>query len=141
VSIWVCDISELVPWDVLAWNMIGLMALRNVGVDCLYMLLLLPRSLNILIRNMYIMNLMYTLSTEFVLAQVRGNNHWRTSRVRLKILNDRTLGGCCFFSVLLYIFSICQKGSICSCLTSWERQTRRNYLQYLFKQKPALLRS
>ena len=65
--------------------------------------LLLPRSLNILIRNMYIMNLMYTLSTEFVLAQVRGNNHWRTSRVRLKILNDRTLSGCCFFLVLLYI--------------------------------------
>jgi uncharacterized membrane protein (GlpM family) len=24
-------------WDVLAWNMIALMALRNVGVDCLYM--------------------------------------------------------------------------------------------------------
>jgi hypothetical protein len=33
----------------------------------------------------------YTLSTEFVLAQVRGNNHWRTSQVRLEILNDRTL--------------------------------------------------
>jgi hypothetical protein len=33
----------------------------------------------------------YTLSTEFVLVQVRGNNHWRTSQVRLEILNDRTL--------------------------------------------------
>jgi hypothetical protein len=33
----------------------------------------------------------YTSSTEFVLAQVRGNNHWRTSQVRLEILNDRTL--------------------------------------------------
>ena len=33
----------------------------------------------------------YTLSTEFVLAQVRGNNHWRTSQVRLEILNYRTL--------------------------------------------------
>ena len=33
----------------------------------------------------------HTLSTEFVLAQVRGNNHWRTSQVRLEILNDRTL--------------------------------------------------
>jgi hypothetical protein len=56
---------------------------------------LLPRSLNILFRNLYFMNLIvktkYTLSTEFVLAQVRGNNHWRTSQVRLEILNDRTL--------------------------------------------------
>jgi hypothetical protein len=33
----------------------------------------------------------YTLSTEFVLAQVRGNNHCRTSQVRLEILNDHTL--------------------------------------------------
>jgi hypothetical protein len=33
----------------------------------------------------------YTSSTEFVLAQVRGNNHWCTSQVRLKILNYRTL--------------------------------------------------
>jgi hypothetical protein len=56
---------------------------------------LLPRSLNILFRNLYFMNLIlktkYTLTTEFVLAQVRGNNHWRTSQVRLEILNDRTL--------------------------------------------------
>jgi hypothetical protein len=56
---------------------------------------LLPRSLNILFRNLYFMNLIvktkYTLSIEFVLAQVRGNNHWRTSQVRLEILNDRTL--------------------------------------------------
>jgi hypothetical protein len=56
---------------------------------------LLPRSLNILFRNLYFMNLIlktnYTLSTVFVLAQVRGNNHWRTSQVRLEILNDRTL--------------------------------------------------
>ena len=75
-------------------------ALRNVGVECLYIaigLLFLPRSLNILFRNLYIMNLIlmtkYTLSTEFVLALVRGNNHWhwRTSQVRLKILNYRTL--------------------------------------------------
>jgi hypothetical protein len=64
---------------------------------------LLPRSLNILFRNLYFMNLIlktkYTLSTVFVLAQVRGNNHWRTSQVRLEILNDRTLffwgGFCC----------------------------------------------
>ena len=33
----------------------------------------------------------YSLSTEFVSAQVRGNNHWRTSQVRLNILNYRTL--------------------------------------------------
>jgi hypothetical protein len=56
---------------------------------------LLPRSLNILFRNLHFMNLIlktkYTLSTEFVLAQVRGNNHWRTSQTRLEILNDRTL--------------------------------------------------
>jgi hypothetical protein len=65
---------------------------------------LLPRSLNILFRNLYFMNLIsktkYTLRTEFVLAQVRGNNHWRTSQVRLEILNDRTLNflecQCCF---------------------------------------------
>jgi hypothetical protein len=46
--------------------MVGLMALRNVGVDlsininCLYIaivLLFLPRSLNILFRNLYFMNL------------------------------------------------------------------------------------
>jgi hypothetical protein len=58
-------------------------------------ILFLPRSLNILFRNLYFMNLIlmtkYTLSTEFVPAQVRGNNHWRTSQVRLKILNYRTL--------------------------------------------------
>jgi hypothetical protein len=56
-------------------------------------LLFLP--LNILFRNMYFTNLIlktkYTLSIEFVSAQVRGNNHWRTSQVRLKILNYRTL--------------------------------------------------
>jgi hypothetical protein len=42
-------------------------------------LLFLPRSLHILFRNLYFMKLIlktkYTLSTEFVLAQVRGNNH------------------------------------------------------------------
>ena len=45
------------------------MAQRNVGVDCLYIaivLLFLPRSLNILFRNLYFMNLIlrtkYTLS-------------------------------------------------------------------------------
>ena len=58
-------------------------------------ILFLPRSLNILFRNLYFMSLIlktkYTLSIEFVLAQVRSNNHWRTSRVRLEILNDRTL--------------------------------------------------
>ena len=41
--------------------------------------LFLPRGLNVLFRNLYLMNLIlktkYTLSTEFVLAQVRGNNH------------------------------------------------------------------
>ena len=56
-------------------------------------LLLLTRSLNVLFRNLYFMNLIlmtkYTLSTEF--AQARGNNHWRTSQVRLKILNYRSL--------------------------------------------------
>ena len=49
-------------WDVLAWNMIGLMALRNVGVDCLHIaivLLFLPRSLNIVFRNLYFMSLIY----------------------------------------------------------------------------------
>ena len=80
--------------------MIRLMALRNVGVDCLFVyatvLLFLPRSLNILFRNLDFMNLIlktkYTLSTEFVLAQVRVNKRWRrTSQVRLKILNYRTL--------------------------------------------------
>ena len=57
--------------------------------------LFLPRSLNILFRNQYFMNLIlmnkYTLSTEFVPAQVRGNNHWCTSQVRLKIVNYRSL--------------------------------------------------
>ena len=85
--------------EILALNMIGLMALRNVGVDCLYMQLcffFLPRSLNVLFRNLYFMNLILKtkyirMSIEFLLAQVRGNNHWRTSRVRLKILNYRTL--------------------------------------------------
>ena len=36
----------------------------------------------------------YTLSLKFVLAQVRGNNHWSrvpVSQVQLKILNYRTL--------------------------------------------------
>ena len=33
----------------------------------------------------------YTLSLKFVPAQVRGNNHWSTSQVQLKILNYRTL--------------------------------------------------
>ena len=57
------------------------------------MFLFLPRSLNILFRNQYFMNLIlmtkYTLSTEFV--QVCGNNHWRISQVRLKKSNYRTL--------------------------------------------------
>jgi hypothetical protein len=57
-----------------------------------FVLLVLTRSLNILFRNLYFMNFIlmtkYTLSM-FVLVQVRGN-HWRTSRVRIKILNDRT---------------------------------------------------
>ena len=51
---------------------------------CVIVLLFLPRSLNVLFRNLYFINLIlmtnYTLSTEFVLAQVRGNNHWRTGR-------------------------------------------------------------
>jgi hypothetical protein len=55
--------------------------------------LFLPRSLNILFRNLYFMNLILmtksTLSTQFV--QVHGNNHWRISQVRLKKLNYRTL--------------------------------------------------
>jgi hypothetical protein len=49
-------------------------------------LLFLPRSLDILFRNLYFMNLIlmtnYTLSTEFVPAQVRGNNHWRTNQIQ-----------------------------------------------------------
>jgi hypothetical protein len=48
--------------------------------------LFLPRSLNILFRNLYFMNLILmtksTLSTQFV--QVRGNSHWRISQVRQK---------------------------------------------------------
>ena len=80
--------------------MIRLMALRNVGVDCLYIaivLLFLPRSLNVLFQKPVLYKpyfndyYKYTLSlrTKFVLAQVRGNNRWRTSQVglRLKILN------------------------------------------------------
>jgi hypothetical protein len=55
----------------------------------------LPRSLNRLFRNLYFMSLIlktnYTLSNEFVSAQVHGNNHWRTSQVRLKILNYHSL--------------------------------------------------
>jgi hypothetical protein len=53
-------------------------------------------SLIMLFRNLYFMNFIlmtkYSLSTEFVLAQVRDNNHWRTSQVRLEIVNYRTLG-------------------------------------------------
>jgi hypothetical protein len=45
-------------------------------------------------RNLYIMYFIlktkYTLSLKFVPAQVRGNNQWSTSRVRLKKLNYRT---------------------------------------------------
>ena len=57
--------------------------------------LFLPRNLIVRFRNLFFMNLIlktkYTLSTQFVLAHVRGNNHWRTSQVRLEILNYRTL--------------------------------------------------
>jgi hypothetical protein len=60
-----------------------------------FVLLVLTHSLNILFRNLYFMNFIlmtkYTLSIEFVLVQVRGNNHWRTSPARIKILNYRTL--------------------------------------------------
>ena len=71
--------------------MIGLIGLRNVGVNCSYMLaivlLVLTRSLNILFRNLFFMHFIsktkYTLSIEFVLAQVRSNNHWRTVPVRV----------------------------------------------------------
>ena len=49
-------------------------------------LLFLPRSLNVLFRNLCFMNLIvmtkYTFSIEFV--QVPGNNHWRANQVRLK---------------------------------------------------------
>ena len=49
-------------------------------------LLFLPRSLNVLFRNLCFMNLIvmtkYTLSIEFV--QVPGKNHWRANQVRLK---------------------------------------------------------
>jgi hypothetical protein len=57
-------------------------------------LLFLPRSLNILFKNLYFMNLILLSIHEFVPAQVCGNNHWRTSQVRLKILNYRTLVNC-----------------------------------------------
>jgi hypothetical protein len=44
-------------------------------------ILFLPRSLNVLFRNLYFMILIlktnYTLNTQFVL--VRGNKHWHTS--------------------------------------------------------------
>jgi hypothetical protein len=70
-------------------------------------LLFLPRSLDILFRNLYFMNLIlmtkYTLSIEFVLAQVRGNNHWRTSQVRLKILNYRTLYNISITLLILHV--------------------------------------
>jgi hypothetical protein len=61
--------------------------LRNVGVDCLYAVVLhfLPCGLNILFRNLYFMNL------EFVLAQVCDNNHWHISQVQVIILNDHTM--------------------------------------------------
>ena len=75
--------------------MIGLIALRNVGVGCLYIaiaLLFLPRSLNILfLRNLYFMNIIlktkYTLSTEFVLAQVRHN-----TTKNLELSNPASIG-------------------------------------------------
>jgi hypothetical protein len=73
-------------------------------------LLFLPGSLNILFRNLYFMNLIlmtnYTLSTEFVLAQVRGNNHWRTGQVRLKILNYRTLCRMALLVLTLYRYTV-----------------------------------
>ena len=79
------------------------MALRNVGVDSLYIaiaLLFLPRSLNVLFRSQYFMNLFlmtkYTLSTEFVLAQVRGNNHWRTVRHTGMVIDTETNNYHCF---------------------------------------------
>ena len=53
--------------------------------------LVLPRSLNILFRNLYFMNLILKTTVSTQVAQVRSNNHWRTSQVRLKILNYRTL--------------------------------------------------
>ena len=57
--------------------MIGLIPLRNVGsIVCICMVL--TRSLNKLIRNLYFIlktESKYKLSTEFVLAQVHGNNH------------------------------------------------------------------
>ena len=67
---------------------------------CAIVLLFLPCSLNILFRNLYFTNLIlktkYTLSIEFV--QVRGNNHWRTSQVGLKMIAPWTL---CFSRHLL----------------------------------------
>jgi hypothetical protein len=48
---------------------------------CAIVLFYLVVSEHTLFRNLYFMNLIlktkYTLSTEFVLAQVRANNHWR----------------------------------------------------------------
>jgi hypothetical protein len=77
-------------WDVLPWNMIGLMALRNVGVDCLYMHCVSfstswsEHTFQKHVLYNLILKTKYTFSTEFVPAQVRGNNHWRTSQARLK---------------------------------------------------------
>ena len=49
----------------------------------------------------FILKIKYTLSLKFVPVQVRGNNHWSTSQVRLKILNYRTLYASIFLSVLI----------------------------------------
>jgi hypothetical protein len=84
--------------------MIGLMALRNVGVNCLYIaisdyevekeaqLQYTNNPLNILfVRNLFFMNIilktMYTLSTEFVLAQVRRN-----TTKNLELSNPASIG-------------------------------------------------
>ena len=68
----------------------------------------------------------YTLSTEFVLAQVRGNNHWRTSQVRLEILNDRTLFNkvICLYCLRVVIYYI---GAVTRMATS-TATTRANLL-------------
>jgi hypothetical protein len=73
-------------------------------------LLFLPRSLNTLFRNLllyktYFNDYKYTLSTEFVLAQVRGNNHWRTSQVRLKTSMIAPCP-CCMFTNLTNWWSL-----------------------------------
>jgi hypothetical protein len=96
-------------WHVLAWNMI---ALRNIRVECsgctysicncAILVITFQVTKWIPFRNLCFKR----LTTPWVLSfnqlmQVRSNNHWSTSQVRLKILNYRTLTVYC--SVLIHL--------------------------------------